>query len=72
MAARNTLGEAAEGSLRRLEVDAIHHCDPHRGDAEVPIEDVAGAVKDLSRTQGIEAGEGDRTLDLQLGRLAPG
>jgi aryl-alcohol dehydrogenase-like predicted oxidoreductase len=38
---------AAEGSLRRLRVDAIDLYYQHRVDPEVPIEDVAGAVKDL-------------------------
>ena len=39
--------EAVEGSLRRLRVDAIDLYYQHRVDPEVPIEDVAGAVKDL-------------------------
>jgi aryl-alcohol dehydrogenase-like predicted oxidoreductase len=39
--------QAAEGSLRRLRVDAIDLYYQHRVDPEVPIEDVAGAVKDL-------------------------
>ncbi len=39
--------EVAEGSLRRLKVDAIDLFYQHRVDPEVPIEDVAGAVKDL-------------------------
>ncbi len=37
----------AEGSLRRLRVDAIDLFYQHRVDPDVPIEDVAGAVKDL-------------------------
>ena len=37
----------AEGCLRRLKVDAIDLFYQHRVDPEVPIEDVAGAVKDL-------------------------
>jgi aryl-alcohol dehydrogenase-like predicted oxidoreductase len=41
--------EVAEGSLRRLRVDAIDLFYQHRVDPEVPIEDVAGAVKDLIR-----------------------
>jgi aryl-alcohol dehydrogenase-like predicted oxidoreductase len=40
---------AAEGSLRRLKVDAIDLLYQHRVDPDVPIEDVAGAVKDLIR-----------------------
>ena len=39
--------EVAETSLRRLRVDAIDLLYQHRVDPEVPIEDVAGAVKDL-------------------------
>jgi aryl-alcohol dehydrogenase-like predicted oxidoreductase len=41
--------EVAEGSLRRLKVDAIDLFYQHRVDPAVPIEDVAGAVKDLVR-----------------------
>ena len=41
--------QAAEGSLRRLKVDAIDLYYQHRVDPAVPIEDVAGAVKDLIR-----------------------
>jgi aryl-alcohol dehydrogenase-like predicted oxidoreductase len=39
--------QAVEGSLRRLKVDVIDLYYQHRVDPEVPIEDVAGAVKDL-------------------------
>jgi len=39
--------EAVEGSLKRLKVDAIDLYYQHRVDPGVPIEDVAGAVKDL-------------------------
>jgi aryl-alcohol dehydrogenase-like predicted oxidoreductase len=41
--------EVAEASLRRLRVDAIDLFYQHRVDPAVPIEDVAGAVKDLIR-----------------------
>jgi aryl-alcohol dehydrogenase-like predicted oxidoreductase len=37
----------AEGSLKRLKVDAIDLFYQHRVDPDVPIEDVAGAVKGL-------------------------
>jgi aryl-alcohol dehydrogenase-like predicted oxidoreductase len=37
----------AEASLRRLRIDAIDLFYQHRVDPDVPIEDVAGAVKDL-------------------------
>ena len=39
--------EVAESSLRRLKVGAIDLFYQHRVDPDVPIEDVAGAVKDL-------------------------
>src|SRR3954467_795117 len=39
--------EVAEASLRRLRTDRIDLLYQHRVDPEVPIEDVAGAVKDL-------------------------
>lgn len=39
--------QVAEGSLKRLKVDAIDLFYQHRVDPAVPIEDVAGAVKDL-------------------------
>ena len=39
--------EVAEGSLRRLRTDVIDLFYQHRVDPNVPIEDVAGAVKDL-------------------------
>ncbi|HEY2015830.1 MAG TPA: aldo/keto reductase [Bryobacteraceae bacterium] len=41
--------QIAEASLRRLRVDAIDLFYQHRVDLNVPIEDVAGAVKDLIR-----------------------
>jgi len=39
--------QAVEGSLKRLRVDAIDLLYQHRVDPNVPIEDVAGAVKEL-------------------------
>ncbi len=41
--------QSLEGSLKRLRVDAIDLYYQHRVDTEVPIEDVAGAIKDLIR-----------------------
>jgi aryl-alcohol dehydrogenase-like predicted oxidoreductase len=41
--------EVAEGSLKRLRVGAIDLYYQHRVDPGVPVEDVAGAVKDLIR-----------------------
>ncbi len=39
--------QVAEAALKRLKVDAIDLFYQHRVDPDVPIEDVAGAVKDL-------------------------
>src|SRR5204863_8755710 len=39
--------EAVEGSLKRLKVDVIDLLYQHRVDPNVPIEDVAGAVREL-------------------------
>ena len=44
--------EVADASLKRLKIDTIDLYYQHRVDPDVPIEDVAGAVKDL-----IEAGK---------------
>ena len=44
---------AVEGMLKRLRTDRIDLLYQHRVDPEVPIEDVAGAVKDL-----MDAGQG--------------
>lgn len=41
--------KAVEGSLKRLRVEAIDLYYQHRVDPQVPIEDVAGAVKELIR-----------------------
>ncbi|MBB5046637.1 aryl-alcohol dehydrogenase-like predicted oxidoreductase [Rhodopseudomonas rhenobacensis] len=43
--------KAVEGSLQRLRTDRIELLYQHRVDPQVPIEDVAGAIKDL-RAQG--------------------
>ena len=42
-----TIRRAVEGSLRRLKTDYIDLLYQHRVDPKVPIEDVAGTVKDL-------------------------
>jgi aryl-alcohol dehydrogenase-like predicted oxidoreductase len=42
-----TIRRSVEGSLKRLRVDAIDLLYQHRVDPDVPIEDVAGAVKEL-------------------------
>ena len=39
--------QAVEGSLRRLRTDRVELLYQHRVDPEVPIEDVAGTIKDL-------------------------
>ncbi|MGA2153398.1 MAG: aldo/keto reductase [Bryobacteraceae bacterium] len=41
--------QGVDGSLKRLKVETIDLLYQHRVDPEVPIEDVAGAVKDLIR-----------------------
>src|SRR5258708_13907768 len=41
------IAEVADASLRRLGVDVIDLLYQHRVDPNVPIDDVAGAVKDL-------------------------
>src|SRR5216117_367544 len=41
--------QSAEGSLKRLKVDALDLYYQHRVDPNVPIEDVAGTVKELIR-----------------------
>jgi aryl-alcohol dehydrogenase-like predicted oxidoreductase len=41
--------QVAEASLKRLKIDTIDLFFQHRVDPEVPIEDVAGAMKDLIR-----------------------
>src|SRR5262250_2150868 len=41
--------QVAEASLKRLKVEVIDLFYQHRVDPDVPIEDVAGAVKDLIR-----------------------
>ena len=41
--------QVAEGSLKRLRIEAIDLFYQHRVDPDVPIEDVAGTVKDLIR-----------------------
>jgi aryl-alcohol dehydrogenase-like predicted oxidoreductase len=43
----NHIKKAVEGSLKRLKIGAIDLLYQHRVDTEVPIEEVAGAVKEL-------------------------
>jgi aryl-alcohol dehydrogenase-like predicted oxidoreductase len=43
----DTIKQVVEGSLQRLRVETIDLYYQHRVDPQVPIEDVAGAVKDL-------------------------
>src|SRR5947207_4081669 len=43
----DSIRRAVEGSLQRLRVDAIDLLCQHRVDPDVPIEDVAGTVKEL-------------------------
>jgi aryl-alcohol dehydrogenase-like predicted oxidoreductase len=44
---REHIRQAVEGSLKRLKVETIDLLYQHRVDPDVPIEDVAGAVKEL-------------------------
>src|SRR5438034_3639745 len=46
--------EVAEGSLKRLRTDVIDLFYQHRVDPNVPVEDVAGAVKDLIQEGKVE------------------
>src|SRR5204863_9057293 len=46
--------EVAEASLKRLRVDTIDLFYQHRVDLDVPIEDVAGAVKELIKAGKVE------------------
>src|ERR1700740_2005932 len=43
--------EAVEGSLKRLKTDVIDLLYQHRVDPNVPIEDVAGGVKESTKTR---------------------
>lgn len=47
--------QAVEASLKRLQTDVIDLLYQHRVDPEVPIEDVAGAVKDLIQAGKVRA-----------------
>ena len=55
--------QAVEGSLKRLKIDVIDLLYQHRVDPNVPIEDVAGAVKEL-----IQAGQGQALRPFRSGR----
>ena len=55
--------EVADASLKRLKTDRIDLFYQHRVDPNVPIEDVAGAVKDLIR-------DGNHRLEENLGAAA--
>ena len=61
--ARSTSGAVVEASLRRLRTDRIDLLYQHRVDPDVPIEDVAGAVKEL-----IAAGQGQALRPVRGGR----
>ena len=41
--------QTVDGSLKRLRVESVDLLYQHRVDPDVPIEDVAGAIKDLIR-----------------------
>src|SRR5438128_5898098 len=59
--------QVGEQSLKRLKVDAIDLFYQHRVDLNVPIEDVAGAVKDL-----IQEGEALRSFGSERADNSPG
>jgi aryl-alcohol dehydrogenase-like predicted oxidoreductase len=46
--------QGVEGSLKRLRLDAIDRFYQHRVDPNVPIEDVAAAVKDLNQADKVK------------------
>lgn len=48
-----------EGSLKRLKVESIDLYYQHRVDPEVPIEEVAGALKDLIQARRVRSSIGD-------------
>ena len=50
----STIRAVAEASLKRLRTDVIDLFYQHRVDTEVPIEDVAGTVKDLIRERKVK------------------
>src|SRR5438552_17295543 len=71
--------EVAKASLKRLRTDMIDLFYQHRVDPDVPIEDVAGAVKDLIRegkvkTLGLSGAAGEMIRPahrVQAGRRTP-
>ena len=58
-----TIKKSVEGSLKRLRTDTIDLLYQHRVDPQVPIEDVAGAVKEL-----VDAGQGSPLRTVRGGR----
>ena len=63
--------QACEDSLKRLKVDAIDLFYQHRVDLHVPIEDVAGAVKDLiqeGKVKHFSSGETSSKIKLEGAR----
>ncbi|HEX5704774.1 MAG TPA: aldo/keto reductase [Pyrinomonadaceae bacterium] len=48
--------QVVDGSLKRLRTDCIDLLYQHRVDPQVPIEDVAGAIKDLMAQGKVRAG----------------
>src|SRR5438445_8903715 len=65
--------EVAEASLKRLKVDAIDLFYQHRVDTNVPIEDVAGTVKELiNEGEALRPFRSGRTNDPSRARLSAG
>lgn len=64
--------EVAHAALKRLKTDRIDLLYQHRVDAEVPIEDVAGAVRDLIREGKVKLRHvGGRSPDTAAGARGP-
>src|SRR5438445_5788981 len=65
--------EVAEASLKRLKVDSIDLFYQHRVDTNVPIEDVAGTVKELiNEGEALRPFRSGRTNDPSRARLSAG
>lgn len=54
IATPESIKRVVEGSLKRLRIETIDLCYLHRIDPNVPVEDVAGAMKDLMKEGKIE------------------
>lgn len=65
----SAIRQSVEGSLKRLQIDAIDLYYQHRVDTQVPIEDVAGTIKDLiSDANSVSLAAGAKTVDCAYSR----